>query len=155
MTAGTKILAILLCSFICNACASDGGVSRKDRACLFANQPQSWQVLDDEQLVLWGPAQKGAYLVKLFAPVPDLRFAETLAFIDGDHNGMICGGDADKIAVPRSHITSFPAIISSMRKVDEAELVTLGEKYKVKLISDKKAQEIKKHDKQIHTGSAQ
>jgi hypothetical protein len=97
-----------------------------------------------------GSVEKDAYLVTLFSPVSDLHFTETLAFIDGDHNGMICGDGGDKISIPGSSISSFPTLIKSMRKVDDAELVALGEKYKMKLISDKRAQAVKSHDKQIH-----
>lgn len=122
----------------------------KERDCLFVSQTQNWRVLDSQQLILWGPSQKVAYLVKLFAPVSDLPFSEALAFIDDDHDGMICGNGGDKIAVPNSPTSSFPTTITSMRKVDDAELLALGEKYKMKLISDKKAQAVKSHDKQIH-----
>ncbi|MGC3982907.1 MAG: DUF6491 family protein [Steroidobacteraceae bacterium] len=138
-----------LAAFMGNAYAADKNETSK-RECLFSSQPQSWRVLDQQQLVLWGPSSKDAYLVKLFAPVQDLRFTESLAFIDRDHNGMICGDGSDQIAIPNSKVSSFPTIITSMRKVDDAELVTLGEQYKVKLISDKKAQALKDHDKQAH-----
>lgn len=148
MNASTKLLFVLLSSALCQACSASAPTGT-DRTCLFANQPQSWQVLDQKQLILWGPTRKDAYLVELFAPSPDIGFAETLAFIDDDHDGRICEGD--KIAVPDSHMASPPAIISSMRKVDEAELLALGEQYKVKLVSDKKAQELKSHDKRIPT----
>ncbi len=121
----------------------------RGRDCLFASQPSSWRVLDKQTLILWGPSQRDAYLVKLFSPVPDMKFSVTLAVIDGDRNGMICGGSTDKITVPDA-ISSFPANIDSMRKVDDAELLALGEQYKMKLISDKRAEEVKKHDKHIH-----
>lgn len=146
-TRTTALLAVAAFLSVGSAYAADTG---KDRECLFSSQPQSWRVLDQQQLIIWGPSQKDAYLVKLFAPVQDLRFTETLAFIDDDHNGMICGDGGDKIAVPGSKVSSFPTIITSMRKVDDAELLALGEKYKMKLISDKKAAELKSHDKQAH-----
>lgn len=146
------LLALAASLIIGSAYAADSDSANKNKRgdCLFARQPQSWRVLDQQQLIVWGPSQKDAYLVKLFSPVQDLRFTETLAFIDDDHNGMICGDGGDKIAVPGSKISSFPTIIASMRRVDDAELVALGEQYKMKLVSDKKAQEIKSHDKQIH-----
>ncbi len=149
MNARHSLLLVLAAGLLTgNTQAAD--TSTRSRDCLFTSQPQSWRVLDQQQLVIWGPSQKDAYLVKLFAPVQDLRFTESLAFIDDDHNGMICGDGGDKIAIPDSKVSSFPTIISSMRKVDEAELLALGEQYKVKLISVKKALELKSHDKQIH-----
>lgn len=140
---------IVMASAASSVHAAEAADSKAGRACLFASQPSSWQVLDRQHLVLWGPTQRDAYLVTLFAPVTDLAFAETLAFIDGDHNGMICGGVGDEIKVPSTTIPSFPTAITSMRKVDDAELVKLGEQYKVKLLSDKKIKEVKAHDKQI------
>ncbi|MGE0115589.1 MAG: DUF6491 family protein [Steroidobacteraceae bacterium] len=158
----TTLLALAIASFIGNAHAAetaDGKTDKNDdkatRACMFASQPNTWTVLDDRQLVLWGPTQKDAYLVKLFSPLNDLRFSETVAFIDGDHNGMICGNGGDKIAVGSSTIPSLPSTITYMRKIDDAELLALSEKYKVKLLSDKKAQAVKQHDKQIHDQPAE
>lgn len=139
---------IMACSVFPTAHAAEKTDTKADRACLFASQPSSWQVLDRQHLVLWGPTQRDAYFVTLFSPISDLSFTETLAFIDGDHNGMICGGVGDKIGVPNNTVGSFPTGISSMRKVDDAELVKLGEQYKVKLLSDKKMKEVKAHDKQ-------
>jgi hypothetical protein len=136
-----------LSALISSAHAAPVDKEPRGHDCLFASQPDNWHVLDRQHLVLWGSSQKEAYLLTLFAPLQDLNFAETLAFIDTDHDGMIC--DGDKIAVAHSGMNRFPATISSMRKVSQAELVTLGEQYKVKLLSDKKIQQIKDHDKQI------
>jgi hypothetical protein len=133
-----------------NVQAADADKDKHRNDCLFTSQPQRWTVLDQQQLVVWGPSSKDAYLMKLFAPISDLRFTETLAFIDDDHNGMICSGGGDKLAVPNSRASSIPTPISSVRRVDDAELMALGEQYKVKLLSDKKIQELKQHDKQAH-----
>jgi hypothetical protein len=132
-----------------SAQAAEADKEARKRECLFTNQPQRWTVLDQQQLVVWGPSSKDAYLMKLFAPISDLRFTETLAFIDDDHNGMICGS-GDKLAVPNSRVSSFPTPIASVQRVDDAELMALGEQYKVKLLSDKKAAELKAHDKHAH-----
>lgn len=153
----STLLALAASAIIGTAHAADATDDKADkiddkqtRACMFTSQPLTWTVLDDRQLVLWGPTQKDAYLVKLFSPLHDLRFTESVAFIDGDRNGMICGNGGDKIGVTRSSIPAFPSTITSMRKVDDAELLALGEQYKVKLLSDKKAQALKQHDKHVH-----
>ncbi len=151
-TAALLVLAAGVCAdavYAADAGSSSSNSSR-GRDCLFARHSHSWRVLDRQHLILWGASQKDAYLVTLFTPLHDLSFAESLAFIDGDHNGMICGDSFDKIAVPDSKVTSFPSDISSMRKVDQAELLALGEQYKVKLVSEPKAQELKRHDKKAH-----
>jgi len=126
------------------------GKPKEGRDCMFSSQLSSWTVLDDQQLVIWG-AGHDAYLVKLFAPERELRFAETLAVIDHDHNGLICGDGGDRLTVPGSVTMPIPAIISSMRRVDDAELLALSEQYKVQLLSKKKIEALKEHDKQIHS----
>lgn len=133
-----------------NAHAEAADKQPSDRICLFSSQPQNWQVLDPQHLVLWGPTQKDAYLVTLFAPLQELKFSEKLAFIDDDHNGMICGNGGDKIGIVDTPVPAFPSTITSMRKVDDAELVALGEQYKVKLLSAKRTAAVKDHDKQVH-----
>lgn len=148
------VLTLVTCGLTATAHADQdkdkNGKEVRSHDCLFASQPDGWRVLDRQHLVLWGPSQKYAYLVTLFAPIQELNFADTLAFIDGDHDGMICGNSGDKVAVPDRQVPAFPTAITSMRKVSQAELVTIGEQYNVKLFSDKKTQEIKEHDKQAH-----
>jgi Family of unknown function (DUF6491) len=146
----TTLLMTLSICFTCgvtsHALAAEATKTKSDRACVFASQPQDWRVLDNQHLVLWA-SQNNAYLVTLFSPLNDLHFTESLAFIDDDHDGMICSGD--KIGIPDSHTASFPATITNMRRITDSELIALGEQYKVKLVTNKKAQQIKSHDKQL------
>lgn len=125
--------------------AADSKADKRD--CVFARAPQSWRVLDQKHLVVWAPTQKDAYLIELMAPLQDIQFSETLAFIDGDHNGMICGDGGDQIAVPNSKVSSWPATIISMHHLNDDELKALGEQYHLQL--GPKPQ-VKTHDKQAH-----
>jgi hypothetical protein len=138
----TKVMSALLVAtsmFALTAQAEQTVQSSKaTNECMFATQPRSWRVLDQKQLVLWGPSQNDAYLVTLFSFVTDLPFAETLAFIDSDNNGRICGDGFDKVGVAHSRSGSWPMNIQSMVKLTDADLLALGEKHKVKLLSAKR-----------------
>ncbi|MGE0187775.1 MAG: DUF6491 family protein [Steroidobacteraceae bacterium] len=134
----TSALVIITSLFAVGAQAEEVTPEKSTRECMFATQSHNWQVLDRQRLVLWGPSQNDAYLVTLFAPVNDLPFAETLVFVDSDHNGSICGGGFDKIGVAQSMSGTWPMHIQSMEKLDDAALLVLGEKYNVKLLSSKR-----------------
>ncbi|MGH8290141.1 MAG: DUF6491 family protein [Steroidobacteraceae bacterium] len=60
----------------------------------------SWTVLNDSELIVYVPMYSQPYLIKLFAPVPNLKFDERLGFQDVEHSGMICDGEMDNLAVP-------------------------------------------------------
>lgn len=60
----------------------------------------SWTVLNDGELVVYAPLYSRPYLVKLFDPVPTLRFHERLGFADVEGTGMICDGTIDELVVP-------------------------------------------------------
>lgn len=128
-----------------SASSSASSEAKPGNDCVFSRTPSDWRVLDDRHLILWAPSRKDAYLVELFSPLPGLPFAETVGFVDDDNNGMICGYGGDKVTTPDSSASTWPSTIQSMRRVDEAELIALGEKYKVKLVNP-----VKKHDKKIH-----
>lgn len=144
-------LAVLSVSSVVGAFQVQGETTTapRSRDCLFATQPSRWAVLDQKNLVVWGPGRQ-AYEVSLFFPLPELPFSESLAFIDGDHNGMICGDSFDKIAIPNQPTANIPSSIESMRRVDDAQLLALAEKYQVKLLSDKQIAELKERNKKAH-----
>lgn len=136
-----KIL-LSLCVLSATSCAFAADDAAKPKAnaneCLFSTTVRDWRALDTRHLVIWGPGTRDAYLVETMSPVNDMRFTENMAFIDGDHNGMICGRGGDQIAVPNSK-SSIPTFISSMKRLDDAGLQAVGEQYKVQLTPRKKA----------------
>ena len=146
------VLCLLATGFSagCTSTAHDTADSDRGRDCVFAREPSSWRVLDNRHLILWDTGRNDAYLVTLFLPLSNLSFTESLIFVDGDRDGRICGSSFDKIAVPDSTMPALPSAISSMRKVDKAELVEIGKQYKVKLVSEPKETELKQHDKKPH-----
>ncbi|HEY3808566.1 MAG TPA: DUF6491 family protein [Steroidobacteraceae bacterium] len=62
-------------------------------ACIFTVNLFDWTVLDDTTIIVYAPGNKQPYLVKLFAPIFDLGFHQTLGFEDVEHNGQLCKGD--------------------------------------------------------------
>jgi hypothetical protein len=97
--------------------------------CVFSSQVRGWKVLDEQTLLLDAPTGGNAYLIKLFGPVAGLQFHESLAFVDGDHNGQLCHmGDSLQVGGPAAQ--SVP--ITSVRLLTQEEAATLraGDKKK-------------------------
>jgi Family of unknown function (DUF6491) len=53
-------------------------------ACFWTSSLSDWTVVDDSTLLVTAPLPRDTYLVKLFAPIPDLRFHERLGFQSDD-----------------------------------------------------------------------
>ena len=62
-------------------------------ACIFTVNLNDWTVIDNSTLIVYAPLRKDPYLVKLFAPIFDLQFRESLGFEDIEHNGQLCKDD--------------------------------------------------------------
>ena len=81
-------------------------------ACVFISNISDWVVIDSSTMIVYAPLPKDAYLLKLFAPVPELDFKQRVGFEDSDHNGQMCGnGDdlvvRDEISARRMPIVAF------------------------------------------------
>lgn len=87
--------------------------------CLFSAQVRGWTVLDDQTLLVDAPTGSNVYLFKLFGPVTGLQFQESLAFIDGDHNGQLCS-NGDSLAVGRPVPQQVPIIGVRLLNKEEA-----------------------------------
>jgi|HubBroStandDraft_1064217.scaffolds.fasta_scaffold17255_3 hypothetical protein len=62
-------------------------------ACIFTVNLNDWTVLDSSTLIVYAPMRRDPFLVKLFEPIFDLQFRQTLGFEDTEHNGQLCQGD--------------------------------------------------------------
>ncbi|MFT3905185.1 MAG: DUF6491 family protein [Steroidobacteraceae bacterium] len=100
------LIPVLAAAAALSACATNAPrtaqvpLPGKD-ACLYVNTVSSWEVLDEQNLIVHAPMQKDTYLVKLFQPATGLRFQEVLGFEDGDHNNQLCSsGDQLRIGGP-------------------------------------------------------
>jgi len=129
------LMVCALCSL--GAIAAEDAPAKNDNACLFSRSIRNWQVLDSRHIVIWASA-KEAYLMTLISPIDNSGITMTLAFIDKDNDGMICGRGADSVSATDSDIHQIPSMISSMHRADEAELQQLSEKYKTRLLPRRK-----------------
>jgi hypothetical protein len=93
------LLMPLIAAFM--GCATNGaGTARVPppplpgtEACIFTVNLNDWTVVDNSTLIVYAPMRKDPYLVKLFAPIFDLQFRESIGFEDIEHNGQLCRDD--------------------------------------------------------------
>jgi hypothetical protein len=88
-------------------------------ACIFTVNLNDWTVIDNSTLIVYAPLRKDPYLVKLFAPIFDLQFRESLGFEDIEHNGQLCKDDyvvARGDAPQRTPITAVRALTPDQAK---------------------------------------
>lgn len=142
------LLSGLLCSYSVlaensSSPSSSSSVAKRETECVYSDQINGWNVLDSRHVLIWSPTYKDAYLITLITPLPDSTVSMALAFVDKDHDGMICGRSSDGIAVPDTGIHTIPSTISGMHRVDAAELQQLSDKYKVKLAPKQKRKKSK------------
>jgi hypothetical protein len=109
--------------------------------CVFARTISDFKVLDRNKMVIWAPTRSRAYLVELSMPLPELKFANSIAVVDRNHDGMLCGYGMDRIVVADSGAAGFrtPATIMGMKRLDDTELAQLEQQYDVRLTRKKVA----------------
>ena len=106
--------------------------------CVFTSAINDFKPLDRNKMVIYGPGRK-AYLVELSMPLPELKFANRLAFVDRNHDGMLCGYGMDRIIVADSGFgLRTPSTILGMQRLDAAALAQLEQQYDVRLTRKKK-----------------
>ena len=72
--------------------------------------------------------------------MPELKFANTIAFVDRNHDGMLCGYGMDRIvAVDSGPGFRTPATVLGMKRLDDAALAQLEQQYDVRLTRKKVA----------------
>ncbi|MGH8239934.1 MAG: DUF6491 family protein [Steroidobacteraceae bacterium] len=107
--------------------------------CVWTRSINDFTALDRNKVVVWGPGRR-AYLVELSMPLPELKFAYRLAFVDRNHDGMLCGFGMDRIVVADSSAAfRTPSTILGMTRLDDAGIAQLEEQYDVRLSRKKKA----------------
>jgi hypothetical protein len=113
--------------------------ARNDNECVFARTIYDFKPLDRNKMVIWAPTRSKAYLVELSMPMPELKFANTIAVVDRNHDGMLCGYGMDRIVAVDSGLRT-PATVMGMTRLDDAGLAQLEQQYNVKLTRKKVAQ---------------
>jgi Family of unknown function (DUF6491) len=118
-------------------------------ACMWFSSIDDWRELDNRNLIVW-VSRKEFYHVELGMPLTDLGWTSSIAFVDHNRDGRLCGYGMDEIVVPHSTIFGSSTIMGITR-LDDARLAQLAEKYHVKLgmrkSKDKDKAEAKVDDK--------
>jgi hypothetical protein len=109
--------------------------------CVFARTINNFKVLDRNKMIIWAPTRSRAYLVELSMPMPELKFANTIAFVDRNHDGMLCGYGMDRIvAVDSGPGFRTPATVMGMKRLNDTDLAQLEQQYDVRLTRKKVAE---------------
>jgi len=131
----TRLLIAPACLLIA-ACASSGPESqlgKQDKApkriemsrtsdCVFQSTIQDFDALDDRYVVLYASGRRKAYLAEISGGCFDVKGQTTLASVDGDRNGQICGFGRDSIAYRRLGMVEDCRIIAMEQLSDERRL---------------------------------
>jgi len=93
--------------------------------CAFQSTIEGFDVLDGTHVVLYGMGRRKAYLTELAGACFDVKSQSTLAAIDGDQNGQICGYGRDSIAFRRMGMAESCRILA-MQELSDERRVELG-----------------------------
>ena len=66
--------------------------------CVFQSSINGFDALDSRYVVLYASGRRKAYLAEISGGCFDMKYRSTLASVDGDSNGRICGYGADSLA---------------------------------------------------------
>ncbi len=99
--------------------------------CLFSRTISSWDVVDNETLIIYAPTRKNPYLVKLWSPAFGLKSEFSLGFEDGNNDGQFCDYGRDGIVV-RGPGGPERYSLRTVSRIDEAEAKALVEGKKQK-----------------------
>jgi hypothetical protein len=109
---------------------------KNDNACAFLFTLYDWQRLDNSNLIVWA-SRKEAYHVRLFSPLFQLNSAFSIALVDRNRDGLLCGFGTDRVVIP-DRVFSERSTIAGMTRLDQAEMQRLGEQYHVNLVKKSK-----------------
>jgi hypothetical protein len=141
----TLVFAAVAICMAAGASAQASTSTQKSHAgnneCVFARTINDFKVLDRDKMIIWAPTRSKAYLVELSMPMPELKFANTIAFVDRNHDGMLCGYGMDRIVVADSS-PGFrtPATVMGMKRLNADDLAQLEQQYDVRLTRKKVAE---------------
>jgi hypothetical protein len=90
--------------------------------CVFQSTISDFQALDDRYLVLFSQGGRKAYLAEIAGGCFDMDSQFSLAAVDGDRNGQICGFGRDSIAYRRLGMVEDCRILGMEQLSDERRL---------------------------------
>ena len=95
--------------------------------CVFQSTISGFNALDNRYVVLYGSGSRTAYLVEVAGGCFDVKNRSTLAAVDGDGNGQICGFGRDSIAYREFGRLEQCRILSIEKLSDLRRYEVLGE----------------------------
>jgi len=133
MKTATLVLPLLCLA----ACTSSGPQSQLGRErprhiemsrtsdCVFHSTVSGFEPIDDRYVVLFGMGRRKAYLAEIAPGCFDVSHQSTLAAVDGDGNGQICGFGRDSLAYRRLG-TVENCRIMALEDLSEERRIKLG-----------------------------
>jgi len=95
--------------------------------CVFQSSISGFNALDNRYVVLYSGGSRTAYLVEVFGGCFDVKNQSTLAAVDGDGNGRICGFGRDSLAYREFGRLEQCRILSMEKLSDLRRYEVLGE----------------------------
>jgi len=94
-------------------------------ACFWKSSFQGdWTVLNDSTLIVHAPLPKDVYVIKLFEPVIDLGFKESLGLEDKEGTGQICNNGVAYLVVPGWQPPQVPIVaVHALTLAEQAQLL--------------------------------
>ncbi len=126
------LLAIPVALF-CGCAATppqEGERTSRGADCVFQSVVTGFKPLDDRHIVLYGVGRKDAFLAEVTPGCFDLSHQFTLAAVDGDGNGQICGYGRDQIAYREFGRLESCRVMSLERLTDERREALLSKTVK-------------------------
>jgi hypothetical protein len=131
-----KIAILPMTALVLTACVSSGpktqlGTEEKAKQhiemtrtsdCVYQSTIDGFDALDDTHVVFYSMGRRKAYLAELAGACFDVKAQSTLAAIDGDQNGQICGYGRDAIAYHRMGMVENCRILAMQQLSDERRI---------------------------------
>ncbi len=95
--------------------------------CVFDSAISGFKAIDDRHIALYASGRRKAYVAEISGACFDVKHQNTLATVDGDGNGQICGFGRDSIAYRAFGRVESCRIISMEALTDLRRYEVLGE----------------------------
>ena len=87
--------------------------------CVFQRNIDDFEAIDDNYVVLYSMGRRKAYLAQISGGCFDVKGQNSLAAVDGDRNGQICGFGRDSVAYRRLGAVEECRILGMQELSDE------------------------------------
>jgi len=133
-TALLPIAALLLAACVSSGPESQLGKQDKEQQrivltrtsdCVYQSTIDGFDALDNTHVVLYSMGQRKAYLAELTGACFDVKDLSSLAAVDGDNNGQICGFGRDSVVYHRMGMVENCRILG-MQELSDERRIELG-----------------------------